>query len=52
MVGRAAVCRTLREIFSNEMTIEGQPAGRGETALWYLETECSRQKPRQQRENC
>lgn len=51
MVGRAAVCRLLGDVFSNEMTIEGQPAGSGETALWYLETACSRQKPRQQSEN-
>lgn len=52
MVGRAAMCRLLREVFSNEMTIERQPVGSGETDLWYLETACSRQKPRQQSENC
>ena len=41
MAGMAAMCRVTREVFPNE-------AGNGETALGYLGTQCSRQKPGQQ----
>lgn len=41
VVGMAAVCRMVKEVFANE-------AGSRETALWYPGPECFRQKPRQQ----